>query len=152
MTDRVPAKIRQHLGGRGAVVRDSASPPHVIRWVNDEQLLVTGADGETIPPRLRQKTLVQRTGQLMYELSTIYPDISGLLPAYGWEALYGRTADGLPYIGPHRNYPRHLFALGDASHSVTGAYLASRVLLRHFLDQAEKADEVFGFLRLPRSG
>jgi glycine/D-amino acid oxidase-like deaminating enzyme len=152
MTERVPAKVRQQLGRRGAVIRDSAVPPHVIRWVNDEHLLVTGADGEMVPPRLQEKTIVQRTGQLMYELSTVYPDISGLLPAYGWEALYGRTADGLPFIGPHRNYPRHLFAFGDASHSVTGAYLASRVLLRHFLDQAETADEVFGFLRLPRSG
>lgn len=151
-TERVPAKIRRQLGRRGAVLRDSATPPHVIRWVDDERLLISGADSETVPPRQRQTTVVQRTGQLMYELSTIYPDISGLQPEYGWEAGYGRTADGFPYLGPHRNYPRHLFAFGDASHSVTGAYLASRVLLRYFLDQLEPADEVFGFHRLPRSG
>jgi glycine/D-amino acid oxidase-like deaminating enzyme len=152
LTERVPAKIRQQLGRRGAIVRDSAVPPHVIRWVDDEKLLVSGADSETVPPRQKEKVIVQRTGQLMYEMSTIYPEISGIQPEYGWEAMYGRTADGLPYIGPHRNYPRHLFAFGDASHSVTGAYLASRILLRHFLDQSEAADEVFGFLRLPRSG
>lgn len=152
LTERVPARIRQQLGKRGVIVRDSAVPPHVIRWVDDEHLLISGADSDQVEPRLREKTLVQRTGQLMYELSTVYPDISGLMPAYGWEAIYGRTADGLPYIGPHRNYPRHLFAFGDASHSVTGAYLASRVLLRHFLDQSEPADAVFGFHRLPRSG
>ena len=151
-TERVPAKVRQRLGRRGAILRDSTVPPHIIRWVDDEKLLVTGADSDTVPPRLREKTIVQRTGQLMYEMSTIYPDISGIQPEYGWEAIYGRTADGFPYIGPHRNYPRHLFAFGDASHSVTGAYLASRVLLRHFLDETESADEVFGFLRLPRSG
>ena len=152
LTERVPAKIRQQLGKRGVIVRDSAVPPHVIRWVDDEHLLISGADSEQVVPRLQAKTLVQRTGQLMYELSTIYPDISGLMPGYGWGATYGRTADGLPYIGPHRNYPRHLFAFGDASHSVTGAYLASRVLLRYFLDQTESADHVFGFHRLPRSG
>jgi len=151
-TERVPAKIRQHLGKRQVIVRDSAVPPHVIRWVEDEYLLISGADSDQVVPRLSARTLVQRTGQLMYELSTIYPDISGLMPAYGWEATYGRTADGLPYIGPHRNYPRHLFAFGDASHSVTGAYLASRVLLRYFLNQTESADQVFGFHRLPRSG
>jgi glycine/D-amino acid oxidase-like deaminating enzyme len=151
-TERIPAKIRQQLGKRVVVVRDAAVPPHVIRWVEDEYLLISGADSEQVVPRLRGKTLVQRTGQLMYELSTFYPDISGLMPAYGWDAIYGRTADGLPYIGPHRNYPRHLFAFGDASHSVTGAYLASRVLLRYFLDQTESADQVFGFHRLPRSG
>jgi glycine/D-amino acid oxidase-like deaminating enzyme len=152
LTARVPAKIRNQLGRKTAVVRDSAAPPHVIRWVDDERLLVTGGDRESAPPRLRAKTTVQRTGQLMYELSTVYPDISGILPEFGWDAPYARTADGLPYIGPHRNYPRHLFALGDASHSVTGAYLASRILLRHYLDELEPSDEVFGFERLPRSG
>ena len=80
---------------------------------------------------------MQRTGQLMYELSTIYPEISGILPEYGWEAPYALTAEGLPYIGPHRNFPHHLFAFGDASRSVTGAYLASRVLLRHHLGETD---------------
>jgi glycine/D-amino acid oxidase-like deaminating enzyme len=114
--------------------------------VDDERLVVAGADSRLVPPRLKDRTLVQRTGQLMYELSTIYPDISGLAPEYGWEAPYAQTADGLPYIGPHRNFPRHLFAFGDASHSVTGAYLASRILLRHYREEIESADEVFGFV------
>jgi glycine/D-amino acid oxidase-like deaminating enzyme len=145
LTDRVPAKVRPRLGRGEVVVRDAATPPHVIRWADDTRLLVAGADSERLPPRLRDKVIVQRTGQLMYELSTLYPDISGILPAYGWDAPYGRTADGLPLIGPHRNFPRHLFAFGDASQSVTGAYLASRILLRYCVDRLEPADEVFGF-------
>ena len=143
----MPAKIRQRLGKRSAVVRDAAEPAHVVRWIDDEQMLVMGADVATPPPRQRDTVIVQRTGQLMYELSTLYPDISGIVPQYGWDAAYARTDDGLPYIGPHRNFPHHLFALGDASHSVTGAYLASRILLRHFLDEVDPADEVFGFAR-----
>ena len=145
LTEPVPAKIRRQLGTGASIVRDSADPPHVVRWVDEVRLLVMGADGESPPERLRGKVDVQRTGQLMYELSTLYPDISGILPAYGWDAPYARTADGLPYIGPHRNYPRHLFAFGDASHSVTGAYLASRILLRHCLDERDPADDLFGF-------
>jgi glycine/D-amino acid oxidase-like deaminating enzyme len=82
---------------------------------------------------------------LMYELSTLYPDISGITPEYGWDAAYARTGDGLPYIGPHRNYPHHLFAFGDSSHSATGAYLASRILLRHHLGELDDSDQVFGF-------
>jgi hypothetical protein len=42
-----------------------ATPPHVIRWVDDERVLVAGASGEAPLDRLRQKTIVQRTGQLM---------------------------------------------------------------------------------------
>ena len=147
LTAPVPAKVRHQLGRRAAVVRDLAEPPHVVRWVDDERLLISGADGAEIPPRLLEKTIVQRTGQLMYELSTIYPEISGILPEYGWEAPYALTAEGVPYIGPHRNFPHHLFAFGDASRSVTGAYLASRVLLRHHLGETDSADEAFGFNR-----
>jgi glycine/D-amino acid oxidase-like deaminating enzyme len=147
LTDRVPAKIRQALGRRDIILRDTASPAHLVRWVNDEQLLVTGADREQTPPRERERALVQRTGQLMYELSILYPDISGLQAAYGWDAAYARTSDGLPYIGAHRNFPHHLFAFGDSSHSVTGAYLASRIFLRQHLGDHDPSDDVFGFHR-----
>lgn len=147
LTEPVPAKIRAMLGQRQLVVRDSVDPSHVVRWVDDERLLVCGADAETVGARLREQTIVQRTGQLMYELSTMYPDISGLMPAYGWESPYALTAEGLPYIGTHRNFPFHLFAFGDSSPGVTGAYLASRILLRHHLDEADAADNAFGFHR-----
>jgi len=151
LTERVPAQIRRRLGNRAAVVRDSAVPPHLIRWVDEDQLLVVGADADAIPPRRRNAIHIQRTGQLMYELSTIYPDISGIPPQYGWDAPFVKTSDGLPYIGPHRNYPHHLFAFGGSSLSVTDAYLASRILLRHHLGETDAADQVFGFRLEKRS-
>jgi glycine/D-amino acid oxidase-like deaminating enzyme len=147
LTDPVPAKIRSQLGQRASIVRDSAAPPHIVRWVNDDRLMVCGADTEVAPPRQLDKVIVQKTGQLMYELSTLYPDISGIQPAYGWSADYARTAEGLPYIGAHRNFPHHLFAFGDSSHSVTGAYLASRIFLRQHFGEMDRADAAFGFHR-----
>jgi len=147
MTAPVPARIRQTLGPRAAILRDVASPPHIVRWVDDERLLVSGADaGQTRQP-IQARVLVQRTGQLMYELSTMFPDMSGIQADYGWEAPYARTADGLPYFGAHRNFPFHLFAFGDSSHSATGAYLASRIFLRGHLGEPDPADAVFGFHR-----
>jgi glycine/D-amino acid oxidase-like deaminating enzyme len=146
-TRPVPTKIRHLLGRRDAIVRDAAEPPHLLRWIGDDRILVTGADSDAVPAKLRDKVIVQRTGQLMYELSTVYPEISGLEPEYGWSADYTRTGDGLPYIGAHRNYPHHLFAWGDASHSLTGAYLASRTMLRQHLGKDEPVDEAFSFNR-----
>jgi glycine/D-amino acid oxidase-like deaminating enzyme len=83
----------------------------------------------------------------MYELLMMFPVISGLRPEYGWEVTSGETADGLMYIGPHRNHPRHLFALGGGGDSVTGAFLAARILVRALQDAAEKEDAVWGFTR-----
>src|SRR5262245_40646415 len=147
LTEPIPGKIRNRLGERAAVVRDAAEPAHVVRWVDDDKMLITGAAGPRPGDRLREKTIVQRTGQLMYELSTMYPDISGIMPAYGWDAAYALTGEGLPYFGPHRNFPHQLLAFGDSSPGVTGAYLASRILLRHFLDEVESSDDAFAFTR-----
>ena len=147
LTEALPAKLRQQMARHEMVIRDASMPPHVIRWVGDDRVLVCGADAESAPARQRDKIVVQRTGQLMYELSTMYPDISGTQPEYGWAGDYVRPANGLPCIGPHRNFPHHLFAFGDSSHSVTGAYLASRMLLRHHFEEMDPGDAVFGFHR-----
>jgi glycine/D-amino acid oxidase-like deaminating enzyme len=147
LTAPIHAKIRRQLGRRKTIVRDSADPYHVVRWLDDERLMVMGADIETPPDRLKDKVIGPKTGQLMYELSVLYPDISGIQPDYGWSIDYSKTAEGLPYIGPHRNFPHHLFAFGDSSHSVTGSYLASRVLLRYFLDELDASDKAFEFNR-----
>ena len=146
-TRPIAAKIRHSLGRRDAIVRDAAEPPHMIRWIGDDRILITGADSDAVPAKLRERVIVQRTGQLMYELSTVYPEISGIEPEYGWSADYTRTGDGLPYIGAHRNYPHHLFAWGDASRSLTGAYLASRTMLRQHLGTGDPVDEAFSFNR-----
>jgi glycine/D-amino acid oxidase-like deaminating enzyme len=139
--------MRKQLGSDGLTIRDTASPRHRIRRTRDGRLIIAGGDRDEPPARQREASRIQRTGQLMYELLMIYPVISGLQPEYGWEMGYGETADALMYIGPHRNYPRHLFALGSSGDSVTGAFLASRILARAARGDLDKADEVFGWTR-----
>lgn len=147
LTDEVPLAMRRQLGRRQSIIRDTGSPRHRIRWTADDRILIAGGDQDATPARIREGVLVQRTGQLMYELLLMYPTISGLQPAYGWDLPYGETADGLMYIGPHRNYPRHLFGLGGGGDSITGAFVAARVLTRAARGETEKGDEVFGWTR-----
>src|SRR5688572_22656974 len=140
-------RMRSSFVQRNATLADLRTPHHRIRWTNDDRILISGADQDETPAKTRDTLLVQRTGQLMYELLTIYPAISGLHPAYGWDLPYGETADGLMYIGAHRNYPRHLFALGGGGDSITGAFVAARLLARAARDEVAKGDEVFGWTR-----
>ena len=147
LTAPMPAAMRKQLGRADLTTADTARPRHRIRRTRDGRVLVAGADRGETPARQKEPTLVQRTGQLMYELLMMNPAISGLQPEYGWDVSYGETADGLMYIGPHRNYPHHLFALGRGGDSATGAFLASRILARAALGKPEKGDEVFGWTR-----
>ena len=148
VTETLPAAVRRQLGTRAAAMRDSGAPPHFLRWLKDDRVLFSGADLDPIPERARAKTLVQRSGQLMYELSTAYPAISGAMPEWAWDFGYQESVDGLPYIGLHRNFPRHLFALGHAHHGSGVAWLAARLLLRTYQGTPEKGDELFGFSRI----
>jgi glycine/D-amino acid oxidase-like deaminating enzyme len=147
MTEPVPAPVRKQMTEASHVLRTLPEAPTTIGWTIEDRLVVTGAAQDETPARTRSAVLVQRTGQLMYELLRMYPAISGLKPEYGWEASYGQTMDGLMYIGAHRNYPRHLFALGGVPDSATGAFVAARILTRALQGAPEKADAVFGWTR-----
>ena len=146
-TPPLGARIRAELGRRRAMLWDTADPYHYLRWTRDDRIIFGGGDQPPPHRQRREKTLVQRTGQLMYELSVLYPVISGIQPEYAWTGPSVGTADGLPYVGPHRNYPRHLFALGFGGNGLAQGFLASRVLLRHYLGESVKGDELLGFTR-----
>lgn len=148
VTEPLPAAVRREVGRRAAALRDGASPPHVLRWIREDRLLVSGADQREIPARNREKALVQRTWQLMYEASTIYPAISGLQPEWAWDSTYYETVDRLPFVGLHRNFPRHLFAIGAGKHGAGFAWLAARILLRQHQGEPADGDGLFNFARV----
>ena len=148
VTEPLPAAVRRQIGKRTAALRDGATPPHFLRWLKEDRVLFSGAEQSPVPPRARDKALVQRTGQLMYELSLVYAEISGTAPQWSWDFTHESTVDGLPCIGVHRNFPRHLFALGHGRHGLATAFLAARLLLRQFRGEPDKGDELFGFARL----
>jgi len=147
LTPPLAANVRRTAGTRKAIVIDRAEPPHRLWWTADDRILWTGADQPRVAERLRDATLVQRTGQLMYELLVALPAISGVQPKYGWHAPWSRSVDELPFIGAHRNYPHHLFALGLGT-NLAAAFLASRILVRACQGSTDKSDEYFGFGRI----
>jgi glycine/D-amino acid oxidase-like deaminating enzyme len=147
LTARMPAAMRRQVGDPRGVLTDVHTPPHHVRWVGDDRLLIAGGDQHDTPPRTRAAVVLQRTNALMYELLTMYPAIYGLRPEYGWDTSYGQSVDGLMYIGAHRNFPHHLFALGDRAVSVTGAFVAARILLRAVQETPDPADEAFSWTR-----
>jgi len=146
LTDVLPVAVRKAIGPPRSIVCDTDTPPHTIRWTADHRVLVGGADSARPKGGWAEKLDVQRTGQLMYELSRLYPDISGVMPAYGWSVPLAHSVDGGLYVGPHRNFPHQLFAFGT-THDPARAFLASRILLRHVQGTTTSDDELFGFAR-----
>jgi gamma-glutamylputrescine oxidase len=148
VTGVLPAAVRREVGRRAAALRDTNDPPHLLRWLKDDRALFSGAEQAPLPARQRDRMLVARANELMYELTTMYPAISGVPLEWAWETIHYGSPDGLPVVGPHRNFPRHLFALGHARHGAGVAWLAARVLLRAYLGEPARGDELFGFARV----
>lgn len=146
VTDRLPLALRRQVGGRARVITDTENPAHMVRLPGDGRIVMAGADQPRPGPRGRDKVVLQRSNELMYELSRMFPAISGVLPLFGWDVPIATTGDGVMYAGPHRNFPRHLFAWATR-HDPAQAFLASRILLRHFLGQSERDDKYFAFTR-----
>lgn len=145
-TAALPGHMRKAVGPPQVVVTDVHTPPHVVRFTDGPAVLMAGAD----IPRARKpeadRAVVARSSELMYELSLLYPVLSGIPPSHGWSLDYGDTPDGGVLVGPHRNYPHQLFAFGTG-HDPARAWLASGVLLRHLRGDASTDDERLGFAR-----
>ena len=149
VTEPLAASVRRELGRAGRIaLKTTRMPPHRVRWLDDDRVLVSGADQPAVAARLQAQVLTQRAGQLMYELSVLYPAISGTMPAWAWQQACDATVDGLPCIGPHRNFPRHFFALGQATSRRGVAWLTARLASRWVLGKPEKTDEIYGFSRI----
>ncbi len=138
--------MRAELGQRNALLTDTDTPPHQLWFTADHRALFAGADQKRPADRLRDKTLVQRTGQLMYELSRLYPAISGAAPAYGWDVPLAHPIDGVLYAGSHRNFPFQQFRVWHLARS--GARVSGQP---HHPAQhpgpAGEGDEHFSFAR-----
>jgi glycine/D-amino acid oxidase-like deaminating enzyme len=147
LTPELPAAIRREMTSPELILRDTASPNHWMHWIGN-RILFAGADQASVPERLRERALIQRTGQLMYELSVMRPAISGLMPEYSWDAESSRTIDGVPYYGPHRNYPHHYFAFSGGTGGLGLSFAAARIILRHHQGTPDKGDEPFSFTRI----
>jgi glycine/D-amino acid oxidase-like deaminating enzyme len=148
VTAPLSAPVKRELGPRTAVLRLGNDPPQFVRWLPGDRVMVEGADQDPVPARAREQAVIQRSGQLMYELSLMFPAISGTPAEWGWSLPFDDTVDGLPYIGSHRNFPRHLFALGLGRHGAGASWLAARMLLRQCAGTPAKGDDLFSFSRI----
>jgi glycine/D-amino acid oxidase-like deaminating enzyme len=147
VTHPLTAAMRKEIGKRGGILTEASANAHWLRWLPDDRILFAGALGKPTKDRQRDKVLVQRTAQLMYELSVRYPAMSGLPAAWSWTTPVISTLDGLPWIGPHRNYPHHFFALATGWTGDALAWFAAKSAVRFFRGNATKEDEVMGFAR-----
>jgi glycine/D-amino acid oxidase-like deaminating enzyme len=146
-TDRISPRVRRRLGLHDVLLWDTERPYHYVRWTDDGRLLLGGEDRPAKPGASRESQFAKAAQELRQYFNTVLPPLQDVDISAAWEGLFAMTPDGMPYIGPHRRYPRHLFALGYGGNGMSFASLAARILLEQWngIDSADH--ELFAFNR-----
>ena len=148
-TRPLTARQRRSVGLGPVMLWDTGRPYFYARWTADHRLLLGGGDRRLVPERLRAAALLEGARTVRDHFVRLYPPLADIAIDYTWEGLFATTPDGLPYIGPHRRYPRHLFALGYGGNGMTLGFLASKLLLDYYRGMRSPDQELFAFTRKP---
>jgi len=147
-TQPIGARLRRRIGIGDVMLWDTDRPYHYARWTSDHRLLLGGGDRPVNSSH--RHSLADAARELCDHFTARHPLLADVRIAYGWEGLFAMTPDGLPYVGPHRRYPRHLFALGYGGNGMTFGFLAARLLLDWYRGGRSKDLRLFAFNRRPR--
>jgi glycine/D-amino acid oxidase-like deaminating enzyme len=146
-TSPMRARERAAVGLGGVLVWDTDRPYHYARWTRDHRLLLGGGDRNVVPEPQRATAFRTATRELKAYFDTVLPALADVSIDCAWEGLFAATPDSFPYIGPHRRYPRHLFALGYGGNGMTCAALAARFLVAHCQGKPSADALLFAFAR-----
>ena len=144
------ASERRPLGMADLLLWSTGQPYHYARFTGDHRLLLGGAD---VPVRPRQRPaalLATARRELRDYFEPQFPALADIATPIAWQGLFAMTPDSLPYIGPHRRYPRHWFALGYGGNGMTFAFLAARLLLERWQGTGSADHALFEFGRVRR--
>ena len=147
-TEPIDSIQRDDVGLSDVMVWDTERPYHYARWTPEHRLLLGGEDRLVQPgQRCRQQSKTAARDLRAYFEARL-PALATVRTERAWEGLFAMTADSLPYIGPHRRYPRHWFALGYGGNGMTFGFLAARLLLERWQGMKSRDHALFEFGRL----
>jgi glycine/D-amino acid oxidase-like deaminating enzyme len=147
VTEPMSAADRRELGLTDVMIWDTDRPYHYARWTTAHRLLIGGEDRLVRPGPGRRQQFAAARRDLRAHFEARFPALAAIPTERAWEGLFALTPDSLPYIGPHRRYPRHWFALGYGGNGMTFGALAARLLLGRWQGDVSRDHALFEFGR-----
>jgi glycine/D-amino acid oxidase-like deaminating enzyme len=129
-----------------ALIWEAASPYLYARQTPDNRVIIGGADERGAGAGRSESILAAKAKQLTAQLAQLRPGLP-IEPDYVWGGAFAQSADGLPYIGTHPNWPHAHFALGYGGNGITFSALAAQVIRDAVLGRANPDADLFAFSR-----
>jgi len=109
------------------LIWETARPYLYLRTTGDNRIIVGGLDENVRQPVSSEKELRARSMRLLSELHRLFPDFSSEI-RYEWNATFGESADGLPWIGEDPDRPGQHYCLGYGGNGAIYSYLGAEIL------------------------
>jgi glycine/D-amino acid oxidase-like deaminating enzyme len=138
----------RHFSGwpERCLIWETARPYLYVRSTEDGRAMVGGEDDAHVDPKRRDSRIRRKCARLSRQFHALFPEIE-LEPAYAWAGTFAETADGLPFIGEHPDYPHAYFALCYGGNGTIFGLIAAELARAACLGLAHEDDRLFGFGR-----
>lgn len=133
-----------------SLIWETARPYLYMRTTRDGRIITGGLD-ESLPPRgLQEGRENHQSKVLLEELYRLFPEYRSLSSAYAWGAVFGETRDGLPYIGPHPDFPGVYFLEGYGGNGTICNTIAAEMIVDTLTGTRRQDMAMFSLTRTSR--
>lgn len=124
-----------------------AKQPYLyLRTTSDNRLLVGGEDDAFHNPSRRDSSIPVKANTIERKVNELLPDLDWE-PEFAWAGTFGKTSDGLAYIGTTDEYQNCYFALGFGGNGITFSSIATELIAQFLKGVVPDASQLFRFGR-----
>ncbi|RTQ50262.1 FAD-binding oxidoreductase [Hymenobacter gummosus] len=131
-----------------AQIWETARPYLYTRTTADGRIMVGGRDEVVKSAAFQNTVLEHKVDKLEKQFQDLFARETPFTRDFVWAGVYGETDDGLPYIGAHKDFPRHQFALGYGGNGTTYSLLATEIICAALTSRPHRYAATFGFDRV----
>ncbi|GAB3423025.1 NAD(P)/FAD-dependent oxidoreductase [Niabella aquatica] len=103
---------------KNLLIWNTADPYIYMRTTDDDRMLIGGEDETFRNPQKRDALIHKKEKKLLNTFEKYLPH-TPFWSDFAWAGTFGKTKDGLPYIGPHKDFKNSYFVLGFGGNGIT---------------------------------
>ena len=124
------------------LIWDTREPYLYMRTTDDNRLLIGGEDSAIRMNFIREKMKKMKEKVLLKRLKEVASEYE-FIEDFSWSGTFGKTKDGLPYIGKSPEYKRAFFVLGFGGNGITFSSQAMDIIISEL--KGEKTDLAWNY-------
>lgn len=125
---------------------NTAEPYIYMRTTADHRILIGGEDEDFVDDEKRDSLICDKQRILQKKINRLLPD-TNFRADFAWAGTFGETKDGLPYIGPHPDFPSCYFVLGFGGNGITFSAIGAEVISKMLKKEKHPLTEYYRFRR-----